>query len=168
MYLEKQGAEAKTFIDDWNKTPIEIKNIYGELYYGLAGLSSFKDSSDLPYIRELASWAVKYRFKQVCDAALGAFREMPEKENLTIIEAIWNEYSVHQWEGNKLQSYDLVRALEKHHYPEAIPLLVKFLNDSFVNNAAKSALVEIVGKDLGKEPEAWLKWYKAQKRKEEK
>jgi hypothetical protein len=162
-FLEQQGPNAKNLIEDWNTAPDEIKNIYGELYYGLAGLAKFKDQSDLPYIRELALWAVRYRFKQTCDAALEAFESMPDRSNLPVIDSIWNEFTVRPYHGNELTSWEVVRALHAHIYPEAVPLLVRFLDDRHTEQEAREALKEIAGIDAGKNPRAWLDWYKAQK-----
>jgi hypothetical protein len=64
---------------------------------------------------------LKYRFKQLDDAALGAFAEMPEKENLGIIEAIWNSYSTKPFVGNELHHSDIIRMLSTHRFPETIP-----------------------------------------------
>jgi len=148
-YAEEQGVDWKGITDNWESVPTEIKDINGKLFYGLDGLASFKDSSDLPYIRELARWAVKYRFQQVCEVALRAFREMPEKENLPVMEAIWGEFSGEQWKGDRFPPNDMVLALESHPYPEAVPLLVKFLKDGFSGDIARKALAEILGKDSG-------------------
>lgn len=164
-FLAKKGPDAKKLIEEWSNAPNEIKDIYGELFYGAEGLSTFKNPADLPYIRQLAQWAIKYRFKQVCDAALRAFQEMPEKDNLPVIDAIWSEYSVRQWEGNRMSSHEVVEALGTHKYPETVPILAPFLKDSFMGEAAHEALTEIVGKDLGKKPQAWLDWYATQKEK---
>jgi hypothetical protein len=165
QFLMKQGESSETFIDHWDKAPDEIKDVYGELFYGTEGLATFKDRSDLVYIRELAGWAIKYRFKQVCDAALRAFQEMPEKANLPVIDAIWGEFSVRPYEGNQLHPSYVVRSLVTHKYPEAIPSLVPFLKDNFMGEEAQDALVEIVGMDLGKAPKPWLDWYANYKKK---
>ena len=162
-FLVKHGPDAKSLIDELNTAPNEVKEIYGELYYGLAGLATFKDPSDLAYIRELALWAVKYRFKQTCDAALEAFQSMPDKANLSIIDSIWSEFSVRQHVGNEMTAWEVVRALHSHTYPESVPLLVGFLDDQHARQEAREALTAIVGKDLGKYPKAWLDWYKTQK-----
>ena len=53
----------------------------------------YKDRGDLPYLRELTAWAIKYRFKQTCEAALIGFRNMPDKANLPLIDAVWKEFS---------------------------------------------------------------------------
>lgn len=163
-FLEQHGPNAKSLIEDWNTAPDEIKNIYGELHYGLAGLAKFKDRSDLPYIRELALWAIRYRFKQTCDAALEAFESMPDRANLPVIDSIWSEFSVRPYRGNELTSWEVVRALHAHIYPEAVPLLVRFLDDRQTKQQAREALKEIAGIDMGKDPKAWLDWYRVQER----
>jgi hypothetical protein len=147
-------------IEDWNHAPEEIKEIYGELYYGLAGLASFKDQADLPFMRELAMWAVGRRFKQTCDAALSAFRTMPDEANLPVINAIWREFSSRQFPGNELISLDVVRTLRTHVYSAAVPLLVGFLKDAHAGSEAREALGQIVGQDLGQDPDDWMDWYK--------
>jgi hypothetical protein len=161
-FLEKHEPNAKDLIDNWNAAPDEIKNIYGELYYGLAGLAKFNDQSDLPYIRDLASWSLKYRFKQTCDAALEAFGLMPDRANLPIIASIWSEFSVRPSDGDEMPSWEVVRALHAHIYPEAVPLLVRFLDDQHAGQEARQALTKIAGVDMGRNSTAWLNWYKAQ------
>jgi hypothetical protein len=161
-FLAERGAGAEKLIEDWNNTPEEIKEIYGELYYGLGGLASFKDRTDLPFVRELALWAVSRRFKQTCDAALDAFRTMPDEANLPVINAIWREFSAHQFPGNEMNSLDVVRTLKTHVYPAAVPLLVGFLKDTHTGSEAREALAQIVGQNLGQNPDDWLNWYRVQ------
>jgi hypothetical protein len=79
-FLAVRGAGAEGLIEDWNHAPEELKEIYGELYYGLGGLASFKDRSDLPYVGELALWATTRRLKQTCDAALGGSEPCRKKQ----------------------------------------------------------------------------------------
>jgi hypothetical protein len=158
--LAERGAAAGGLVEDWNNAPEEIKEIYGELYYGLAGLASFKDRADMPFVRELALWAVAHRFKQTCDAALTAFRGMPDEANLPVINAIWHEFSARQFPGNELISLDVVRALQTHVYPAAIPLLADFLKDEQARGEARAALALIVGQDLGQDPDDWMDWYR--------
>jgi len=160
IFLAKRGAGAERQIEDWNHAPEEIKEIYGELYYGLGGLGSFKNRTDLPFVRELALWAVGRRFKQTCDAALTAFRAMPDEANLPVINAIWREFSARQFSGNEMTSLDVVRTLNTHVYPAAVPLLVGFLKDAQAGSEARAALAQIAGQDLGQDPDDWLNWYK--------
>jgi hypothetical protein len=101
----------------------EAEDIYGVLYQGFTGLSGFHDRNDLPFIRESALWGVRYRFKQLDDAALESFGKMPDKGNLPVIEAIWKEYSERPFRGNELTPFDVIRALKEHRFPEAIPLI---------------------------------------------
>jgi hypothetical protein len=162
-FLAERGPGAESLIEDWSHAPEELKEIHGELYYGLAGLASFKDRTDLPFVRELAQWAVGRRFKQTCDAALSAFRTMPDEANLPVIDAIWREFSAHQFPGNELISMDMVRTLHTHVYPETVTLLVSFLKDMRAGREARAALAEITGQDFGQGPNAWLDWYAAQK-----
>jgi hypothetical protein len=159
-FLAERGATAEGLIEDWNHTPEAIKDIYGELYSGLAGLGSFKDRNDLPFVRELALWAVGHRFKQTCDAALNAFRDMPDEANLPVIDAIWREFSARQKTGDNMSSIDVVRTLKTHVYPAAVPLLVSFLKDAHAGSEARGALAQIVEQNLGPNPDDWLNWYR--------
>ncbi|MEX1228929.1 MAG: hypothetical protein WEB58_01740 [Planctomycetaceae bacterium] len=161
-YVENQGTDTKGTIENWDTLPKQVRKIWGELYYGLAGLASFHDRNDLPFIRELALWAVDHRFKQTCDAALVAFRDMPDKQNLPVIAAIWQEFSARPYQGNALSPSDVTRSLRTHKYPETVPVLVQLLNNETAGNEAKAFLTEIVGEDLGDNPATWLKWYEAQ------
>ena len=141
----------------------QADDIYGEMYSGLSGLAKFEDRGDLQLIRETARWALKYRFKQVDDAALDAFRRMPARENVAIIQAIWEEYSKRAYRGNELQSYEVMHALETHQYPEAIPIMAQFVNVSFANDIARRFLVRMTGVDHGGDQGAWLRWWAANK-----
>ena len=130
------------------------------MYYGLTGLVNYKNRDDLPYIRELTAWAIKYRFKQTCDAALIGFRNMPDKENLSLIYAVWKEFSRRPYEGDELPAYEVSRVLCTHRYPETVPLLAPFLEYDFGRSTVQQTLRKIVGRDLGDRPQAWLDWYK--------
>ena len=90
----------------------EADDIYGVLYQGFVGLGNFHDRNDLPFLRESALWAVKYRFKQVDDAALDAFTKLPDAANLPVIEAIQKEYSKKPFVGNKLDASAVATALD--------------------------------------------------------
>jgi len=159
-FLVWRGPGAERLIEDWNHAPEEVKDIYGELYYGLGGLAGFKDRDDLPFIRELALWSAGRRLKQTCDAALTAFRVMPDEANIPVIKALWREFSARQFPGNELLSLDVVRTLQPHVYPAAVPLLAGFLKDPHTAGEAKAALAQIVGQDLGQDPDDWMDWYK--------
>ena len=158
-YLAARGPDEKKRIDDWDNAPRVTTDIYGELYYGLEGLADFQDRNDLPFIRHLARWGVKYRFKQVGDAALHAFQTMPERANVPVIAAIWNEFSARPMHGNELMVSDVTRSLGAHHFAETVPILASFLNHPNRDAAheAHTFLILIVGSDRGKTPQAWLK-----------
>jgi hypothetical protein len=128
--------------------PEEASDIYGVLYQGFTGLAGFRDRNDLPFIREAALWGLKYRFKQLDDAALGAFAEMPAKDNLAVIEAIWNGYSTKPVVGNELYHFEIIQTLVTHKFPETIPLMAQFVNSGFMQEMARQFLVQITGVDL--------------------
>jgi hypothetical protein len=146
---------------NWNTLPGNVKDIYGEIYYGLAGLASFHDRSDLPDIREIARWAVQYHLEQTSEAALGAFRTMPDQANLPVISLIQEKFAIHAVE-NDTQSFniELIRSLCTHKFPETVPILAPFVTDSFAGREAQAALADIAGQDLGDSPEPWLSWYR--------
>jgi len=158
-FLTEHGPGAKHLIEDWNKAPSKIRNIWSELYYGVAGLASFRDRRDLEFVKELALWAVDHRFKQTCDAALAAFRDMPDRGNLPVIDAIWKEFSSKPYKGNALSPFDVTRALRSHTFPETIPVLAQLLANNEAKNEARTFLIEIVGEDLGTDINAWLDWH---------
>jgi hypothetical protein len=141
----------------------EASDIYGVLYYGFTGLGGFRDRNDLPYIREAALWGLRYRFKQLDDAALGAFANMPDKDNLGVIEAIWNGYSKKPFVGNELQAFDIIGTLSTHKFPEAIPLMARFVNSGFMQQEARQFLAQMTGVDLGGDEKGWLDWYESHK-----
>jgi hypothetical protein len=147
-------------LDRWNTMPESVKDIYGDIYYGLAGLASFQRRDDLPVIREIARWAVKYGLEQPCEAALDAFRTMPDKDNLPVISLIWKKFPLGSGEGDEIFHIEIIRTLCAHRYVQTVPLLAPFVTDGFAGGEARSALTGIVGQDLGEKPEAWLAWYK--------
>ena len=165
QFLRERGPGSESLIEDWGQAPQEIKDIWGCLYYGLAGLAKFKDRGDLPFIRDVAAWAIKYRFKQTCNAALVAFYHLPDKENLAVIDAIWKEFSRRPWRGNELSPADVTTSLCAHRYPETVPILAPFLEHESVRGRVRRALQEIVGQDLGDRPQPWLDWYNRQGKK---
>lgn len=142
----------------------EASDIDGVLYQGFKGLAGFRDRSDMPFIREAALWGLKYRFKQLDDAAIEAFAEMPDKENLGIIAAIWHGYSSKPFVGNELHHSDIIRTLSTHRFPETIPLMARFVNSGFMQEAARQFLVEMTGIDFGGDERRWLDWYESRKR----
>jgi hypothetical protein len=144
----------------WNAMPDSVKDGYGDIYYGLAGLASFKRRDDLPLIREIARWAVKYGLEQTCEAVLDAFRTMPDKDNLAVISLIWKKFPLGSGKGDEIFHIDVIRTLCAHKYAQTVPLLAAFVTDAFAGTEAQAALSEIVGRDLGPVPQPWLNWYK--------
>jgi hypothetical protein len=143
--------------------PNRADEIYGLLYSGFEGLGSFNDRSDLPFIRESAMWAVRFRFKQIGDAALEAFARMPDRQNLPVIQAVWQEFSKRPFAGNEMYSFDVMKALNTHRYPEAIPLMAQFANVRFAREMAHEFLASMTGMDFGSDVNEWLHWYESHK-----
>jgi hypothetical protein len=141
----------------------QASDIYGLLYQGFVGLGSFNDRDDLPYLREAALWGVKYRFKQVCDAVLEAFERMPNRANIAVMRMIWESFSQHQFRGNELHSYSVMKPLAAHRFPEAIPLMAQFVNVDFARELARGFLVSMTGENFGGDSTAWLAWYESNK-----
>jgi len=92
-FVSRTAWNPKDVFNHWNELPEPAKDLYGEIYYGLAGVGSFKAQRDLPLIRTVALWAVAYHLEQPCEAALNAFRDLPDAENLAVISAIQKEFS---------------------------------------------------------------------------
>jgi hypothetical protein len=92
VFVSRTAWNPKDIFSHWNELPESAKDLYGEVYYGLAGIASFKARGDLPLIRTVALWAVENRLEQPCEAALHAFRDMPDPENLAVISAIQKEF----------------------------------------------------------------------------
>jgi hypothetical protein len=152
--LDKHNALA-----NWNTMPDSVKDASGDIYYGLAGLASFQRQSDLPLIREIAYWAVNYGLEETCEAALNAFRTMPDKDNLPVIALIWQKFPLGR-DGNETLHIDVIRSLCTHKYAQTVPLLAPFVTDGFAGTEVQAALTAIVGQDLGGKPEPWLAWYR--------
>lgn len=91
-FVVRSGWGPKEVSSHWNELPESAKDLSGEIYYGLAGLASFKNRSDLTLIRDVALWAVQNHLEQTSEAALNAFRAMPDKDNPPGIAAIQSEF----------------------------------------------------------------------------
>jgi hypothetical protein len=143
----------------WNSMPVAVQDSAGDIYYGVAGLASFRRRDDLPLIREIAAWAVKYEQQKTCEAALDAFRAMPDEENLDVISIISKKFRAN---GGEIFPIDVMEALETHKYVRTVPLLAPFVSAGGWGVQAEATLTEIVGKDLGPKPGPWLVWYKNQ------
>jgi len=76
--------------------------------------------------------------KEPATASPQAFQEMPARENVPVIDAIWKEFVETEYTGDEHICYEVRRALRAHK--------------------------QIVGKDLGPDPQPWLDWYEEQKR----
>jgi hypothetical protein len=147
-------------LTSWNTMPENVKDITGDIYYGLAGLASFQRRDDLPMIQEIARWAIKYGLEQTCEAALEAFRIMPDRDNLPVISLIWRKFPLGSGNGDEVFHVDFIHTLCAHKFAQTVPLLAPFVTDRFAGADAQVALSEIVGRDLGETPQRWLDWYK--------
>jgi hypothetical protein len=143
----------------WNSMPVAVQDSAGDIYYGVAGLTSFRRRDDLPLIRDIARWGVKYEQQQTCEATLDAFRAMPDEENLDVISMISKKFRAN---GGEIFPIDVMEALETHKYVQTIPLLAPFVSVDGWGVQAEAVLTGIVGKDLGPKPGPWLVWYKNQ------
>jgi hypothetical protein len=158
-FVSTSGFEGQDMLARWNTLPEYVKDIYGDIYYGLAGLASFQRRDDLPLIREISRWAVLYQLEQTCQAALDAFRTMPDEGNLPVISLIWKKFPLGTGEGDESFHIEVIRTLSAHKYAETVPLLAPFVTDGFAGAEAQAALSDIVGRNLGRRPEPWLDWY---------
>jgi hypothetical protein len=168
-YLNEQRQRYEQFVAafgrrprdiEWNSMPDKIKDVQGELYYGLGGLAKFDDRNDLPYIRRMAIWAAQYHLEQTAEAAVNAFRDMPDRANLPAIQQVLNEFLPDRKPGMwTVVDWDTERALCTHKYLETIPLLAPFVADAQMATEAVGCLQQIVGRDLGQDPKAWMDWY---------
>ena len=152
--------------EQWYLMPRAVTASTGYVYYGAAGLAKFHRTDDLPLFREVGLWGVKYGMYQPSDAALDAFRDMPDEENLPVIAAIRERFKrgtfgVITDQPDGLLKYETLQALETHIYVKSIPQLVPFLKDEGFDEDAEDALTKIVGRDLGPKPGPWLAWYEA-------
>ncbi len=157
-FVSTYNLDKHNSLANWNTMPDSVKDSSGDIYYGLAGLTSYERQDDLPLIREIARWAVDYGLEQTCEAALNAFRIMPDKDNLPVIALIWQNFSLGR-DGNETFHIDVIRALCTHKYAQTVPLLAPFVTDGFAGAEARATLTAIVGRDLGEAPEPWLAWY---------
>jgi len=146
-----------TFDKDYKVHINAARTTDGELFYGLVGLASFKNPSDLPYIRRLVTWAATQKLEHVCSVALEIFRDNPDKENLPVIATMLEQFGGFTQE---LSAHSYFSSLKDLKIPETIPLLIKILPNSFMGDSAHELLTEIVGNDLGTDPNAWTEWYR--------
>jgi hypothetical protein len=152
--------------EDWNTLrntlPSKIKDVTGNIYYGLAGFAKYGRRGDLPFIRKMAVWAANYDLEQTAEAAMNAFRDMPDENNLPAIRQVLAKFLPEKLPGMASIDVDAERALCKHHYAQTVPLLVPFLKDDFLRPETESCLADIAGSNLGSDPHAWMEWYKSQ------
>ena len=101
----------------WYSMPVAVRESSGNINYGIAGLASFQRRDDLPLIREIARWAVKYGQYQTCKGALDAFRTMPDEDNVAVISLIWEKYG-----GNDDETFpvQMIETLRTHEYVETV------------------------------------------------
>ena len=161
-FVARSGTLPKNV--DWNTMPEDVKDATGELYYGLGALASFDDRDDLSYIRAAGLWSAKYHLEQMADAAVDAFRDMPDVANLPVMDSLLKEFLPGRRTGMWSVDWDAERALCKHSYPETIPLLALFLGNGSMADEAHECLTRIVGRDFGPNPKAWIDWYKTTQR----
>lgn len=152
--------------EQWYSMPPAVTASTGYVYYGAAGLAKFHRTDDLPLFREIGLWGIKYGMYQPSEAALDAFRSMPDEENLTVIAQIRERFKrgafgVATDEADGLLKFETLQALQTHIYVQSIPQLVPFLKDDGFGDEAEDALTKIVGRDLGQKPGPWLAWYEA-------
>ncbi|HTW22534.1 MAG TPA: hypothetical protein VMD78_02985 [Candidatus Baltobacteraceae bacterium] len=150
----------------WYSLPPHVSDSTGYVYYGAAGLAKYHNREDLPVFREIGMWGVKYGMDQPSEAALDAFRDMPDEENLPVIAAIRERfkrgtYGVITDQPDGLLKFETLQALETHIYVKSIPQLVPFLEDDRFSEEAENTLTKIVGRDLGQKSGPWLAWYEA-------
>jgi hypothetical protein len=160
LYAEFVAASGRPPKDvDRNSMPENVKETPGEIYYGTAGLARFRDRDDLPFIRATALWSAQYHLEQTAEAAVDAFRDMPDRANLPAIEKILQEFLPGRKPGMWSVDWEAERALCTHKYPETVPLLAQFVADDRMASEAEYCLQQIVGRDLGQTPKAWIDWY---------
>ncbi len=151
---------------DWNTVPSpvpsDIIQTIGNIYNGLVGFAKFGRRSDLPFIRKMAVWAANCDLEQTAEAAMNAFRDMPDEDNLPSIRQVLAKFLPEKRPGMGSIDVDAERALCKHHYAQTVPLLVPFLKDDFLRPETESCLADIAGSNLGSDPHAWMEWYKSQ------
>jgi len=146
---------------DWNNMPRTIQDTVGEIYYGVGGLARFRDQNDLPFFRTISLWSAKYHQEQPAEATMLAFRDMPDRANLPAIKSILQEFLPKPQPGMGSIDWDAERALCQHKYTETIPLLAPFTANVTAPLAQECeyCLAQIVGRDLGRKPKAWMDWY---------
>lgn len=145
---------------DKNLTKAQVRTALdsdGEWFYGLEGLASFKDPTDLPYIRQLVTWAASQKLELTCRVGLNIFRDYPDQKNLPAISTMLEQFGGFTQE---LSAHIYFSSLTDLKIPDAIPLLIKILPDSFMGGSAHELLTEIVGTDFGTDPNPWLKWHR--------
>jgi hypothetical protein len=153
--------DAKALRENWNSMPKDVRSLYGDIPGLLYGLRSIGDRADLPLFRGAAAHALKFGPEQALIQALGAFREMPDKENLATIAVIWKSSESGGSEDREMVQHDVIGALCTHNYPETVPLLAPFITHPYAAPEVEDALSRIVGTDLGRTLQPWLEWYQA-------
>ena len=165
-FLAVHGLDGKAFLQNWNSVPQDVRDAYHEIPSLLYGLASISNRADLPLIREVAVWAVENKVDQAREMTLMNFRVMPDRENLPGIDAIWKDAEQHEGQDKEIILHDVIGALCAHRFPETVPLLAPFVTHPYAGPEVEDALTQIVGKDLGRNPNSWVDWYQARKPRE--
>lgn len=126
-YLKAHGIERLAMMDHWNDgtLPDTVKDLYGEIYYGLGGIRSFKDPRDLPLFREWVPWLLRNQLDQSVEECVSMMGAFPTAKNLPVLKSIWVDYQVREADdlGQRLLPIDLARALAASKNVDAIPIL---------------------------------------------
>jgi hypothetical protein len=146
-YLAAQGLERLATMDHWNDDtlPASIKDLNGEIYYGLAGIRSFKDPRDLPLFRELTPWLMRNQLDGAVEECVSMMKNFPAAENLAVLKSIWEDYQarhVHDLDRHLLP-IDLARALAASKSIDAVPILKEIQATPTFHDEALNAIEAI-------------------------
>lgn len=151
----KATAAERRMIDEWQVAVCSTYEIGGE--------------QALPLLREAMADAVLLEDPYgALGCAESGLKAHPSVEDLPVFFRNYEHYPRwYRWPAApKWASWSAVGFLARHKFPESVPLLAEQLDhpDLTTPDFVHSTLVEIVGRDLGRDKQAWLDWYAQRQR----
>lgn len=166
-YLDAHHLKGRDVIARWNNgTPEEVKDLYGVMYYGLAAIRSFGDKADTPYFRGLVPFLLANDLAQCVEECVYAMRQNPARENIPVLNAIWEDYKSHRYpsdDSRTLLPIYLANALAAQNDVATIPTLLDLLGDRLARDSALAALRQLTKEDFRTDAE-WKSWYASRSR----
>jgi HEAT repeat protein len=137
-------------------------NTWQSTIYALAAIG---DKRALPVLRDAAIWGAQHGDQQCVEYAVRGLAAAPSPDNLPCFTSVFSALPRTTDGFGRFAAYSTLLALIEHKYVQAVPLFSSQLDhpDAYNCRQAHRGLVELVGRDLGKQAEPWMQWYENMK-----